>query len=104
MFCLTHGRARNSVGTSTAVELWQRGDGWLRRSGAGRHKPEDVQATLAELTACSIGEAIARSCPGAEEVYLCGGGVRNADLVKRIARALAGISVASTERLGIHPD
>src|SRR6266571_3545441 len=35
---------------------------------------------------------------------LSGGGVRNTDLVKRIARALAGISVASTERLGIHPD
>ena len=78
--------------------------GWLRRFGVGRHKAEDVQASLAELTARSIGDAIAKSCPGAEEVYLCGGGVRNTDLVKRIARALAGISVASTERLGIHPD
>ncbi|HEX9201321.1 MAG TPA: anhydro-N-acetylmuramic acid kinase [Acidobacteriaceae bacterium] len=78
--------------------------GWLRRSGVGRHKAEDVQASLAELTARSIGDAIAKSCQGAEEVYLCGGGVRNTDLVKRIARALTGISVASTERLGIHPD
>ncbi len=78
--------------------------GWLRRFGVGRHKAEDVQASLAELTVRSIGDAIAKSCPGAEEVYLCGGGVRNTDLVKRIARALAGISVASTERLGIHPD
>jgi anhydro-N-acetylmuramic acid kinase len=77
---------------------------WLRRFGVGRRKAEDVQATLAELTARSIGDAIAKSCPGAEEVYLCGGGVRNADLVKRIGRGLAGISVASTERLGIHPD
>jgi anhydro-N-acetylmuramic acid kinase len=77
---------------------------WLRRSGVGRHKAEDVQATLAELTARSIGDAIAKSCPGAQEVYLCGGGVRNTDLAKRIARALTGIGVASTERLGIHPD
>ena len=77
---------------------------WLRRFGVRRYKAEDVQATLAELTARSIGKAIAKFCPGAEEVYLCGGGVRNLDLVERIARALAGMRVASTERLGIHPD
>jgi anhydro-N-acetylmuramic acid kinase len=77
---------------------------WLRRFGAGRHKAEDVQATLAELTARSIGSAIAKHCPGVQEVYLCGGGVRNTDLVMRIAQALAGIGVVSTERLGIHPD
>lgn len=77
---------------------------WLHRFGVGRHKAEDVQATLAELTACNIGKAIAKFYPDAEEVFLCGGGVRNADLVKRIARALGGIKVASTEPLGIHPD
>ena len=77
---------------------------WLRRFGAGRHQPEDVQATLAELTARSIGSAIARFCPGAEEVYLCGGGARNADLVNRLSRALSGIPVGSTDQLGIHPD
>jgi anhydro-N-acetylmuramic acid kinase len=77
---------------------------WLRKSGAARHKPEDVQATLAELTARSVAGAVARFCTGAREVYLCGGGARNSDLVRRIARALPGISVASTLRLGIHPD
>jgi len=77
---------------------------WLRRFGPGRHDPEDVQATLAELTACSIGNAVARFCPGAEEVYLCGGGVRNVDLVNRLARALGGIAICSTDQLGIHPD
>jgi anhydro-N-acetylmuramic acid kinase len=77
---------------------------WLRRFGVARHRAEDVQATLAELTACSIAKAIARHCPGAEEIYLCGGGVRNHDLVMRITRALPGVEIASTERLGIHPD
>ncbi len=77
---------------------------WLRRFRVGRHKVEDVQATLAELTARSVAKAIARFCPGAEEVYLCGGGVRNRDLVMRITRELAGVKIASTERLGIHPD
>ena len=77
---------------------------WLRRFGVGRYKTEDVQATLAELTARGITGAIRRFCPGAEEVYLCGGGTRNADLVERIARTLPGIAVASTARLGIHAD
>jgi anhydro-N-acetylmuramic acid kinase len=77
---------------------------WLRRFGVARHRAEDVQATLAELTACSVAKAIARHCPGAEEIYLCGGGVRNHDLVMRITRALPGVKIASTERLGIHPD
>lgn len=77
---------------------------WLRGFGVGRRNTEDVQATLAELTAQSIGKAIAVFCAGAREVYLCGGGVRNSDLVGRIARALPRIPVTSSVRLGIHPD
>jgi len=59
---------------------------------------------LAEFTARSLAKAIATFCPGAEEVYLCGGGVRNRDLVMRITRELVGMKIASTEPLGIHPD
>jgi len=77
---------------------------WLRSFGVARYKAEDVQATLAELSARSIARAISKSCPGAAEVYLCGGGARNRDLVKRIARALPGVAVATTARLGIHAD
>jgi len=78
---------------------------WLLRAiGTARHDPRDVLATLAELTACTVRDAITRFCRGAEEVYLCGGGAGNADLVGRIARALPGLRVAPTERLGIHPD
>jgi anhydro-N-acetylmuramic acid kinase len=78
--------------------------GWLRRFGVARYRAEDVQATLAELTARSVGRAVARFCSGAREVYLCGGGVHNSDLVGRIARTLPGIAVESTMRLGVHPD
>ena len=77
---------------------------WLRPFGVARHKAEDVQATLAELTARSIGGAVARFCSGAREVYLCGGGARNSDLVRRIARTLPNIPIASTLQLGVHPD
>src|SRR5260370_30132992 len=75
---------------------------WLRRSGVGRHKAEDVQASLAELTARSIGDAIAKSCPGAQELYFCAGGVRNTDPAKRITLTPAGINAASTDRLRNH--
>jgi len=77
---------------------------WLRSFGVSRYKTEDIQATLAELSARSIGMAVSKSCRGAAEVYLCGGGARNRDLVRRIARALPGVPVATTARLGIHPD
>lgn len=77
---------------------------WLRSFGVARHKAEDVQATLAELTARSVGRAITRFCSGAREVYLCGGGARNSDLVRRIAGTLPGVPIASTLELGIHPD
>ena len=78
---------------------------WLRRFAVARRRTEDVQATLSELSARTIGRAIARFCPGAREVYLCGGGARNSDLVRRITRALPdGTAVASTAKLGIHPD
>lgn len=77
---------------------------WLRSFGVSRYKTEDVQATLAELSARSIGTSVSKACPGAAEVYLCGGGARNRDLVRRIAQALPGVAVATTARLGIHPD
>jgi anhydro-N-acetylmuramic acid kinase len=63
--------------------------------------PRDVQATLAELTAVTV----ARPCQafGAEEVWVCGGGARNADLMRRISRIVAPASVAGTDALGIDP-
>jgi anhydro-N-acetylmuramic acid kinase len=77
---------------------------WLRRFRVSRYRIEDVQATLAELSARSIANAISRFCRGTTAVYLCGGGAHNSDLVERIARSLPGIPLASTARLGIHPD
>jgi anhydro-N-acetylmuramic acid kinase len=77
---------------------------WLRAFGVARHDPRSVLATLAELTARSVRDSIMKFCPGVEEVYLCGGGVRNIDLINRLGQALSGIRMASTQRLGIHPD
>ncbi len=68
---------------------------------------DDLLATLAELTARSIGEAYRAHLPfGAiDEVVLTGGGARNVALEQAIARALAPLPVRTgSEALGIDPD
>ena len=63
--------------------------------------PEDVQATLMELTAHAIAEAIERFGAAAEEIYLCGGGARNRVLASRIAALAGSRRLADTDALGI---
>ncbi len=67
--------------------------------------PQDVQATLAELTAVSISDALKNSCEEGTRVFICGGGMHNKYLIKRLSRLLApAYPVASTEALNLHPD
>lgn len=66
--------------------------------------PDDVLATLAELTATSITDAIKRFAPELKELYVCGGGVNNNHLMERIRAKSGEITVQSTEAVGIHPD
>jgi anhydro-N-acetylmuramic acid kinase len=87
---------------STGRDLFHRA--WLNPFVPSGASPADVQATLAELTATTLADAIHRHGGGASEVYLCGGGVHNGDLVRRIHGALPGCRVASTQALGIDPD
>jgi anhydro-N-acetylmuramic acid kinase len=65
--------------------------------------PADVQRTFAELTACSIADAIARHAPGTRRVLVCGGGVRNAVLMQRLGQRLAPAAVESTAARGLEP-
>ncbi len=73
----------------------------LRKMLRGDERPQDVQATLLELTAASIARALDAHCADAVEVYLCGGGARNGALAARIAGLLPGRRVESTDVLGI---
>lgn len=66
--------------------------------------PADVQATLCELTAITIVDAIDRFGPGRETLYLCGGGVHNRYLVERLTQLATPRSVATTQALGLDPD
>ena len=87
---------------STGPELFNRA--WLDKHLAGRRlATRDFMATLAELTARSVAEAMLQHSSGVKHVYVCGGGAHNAHLLARLAAQLPGASVESTAALGIDP-
>ena len=81
--------------------------GWLTEmmgTTGDERRPQDVQASLLELTAVSVTEAIAAHAPKTEEVLVCGGGARNPVLMRRLRQRLPGLSLKSTAEFGIDPD
>ena len=77
---------------------------WLaQRLGHGSISDVDVQATLSELTAATIADAIAASAPECALIIVCGGGIHNEDLVQRLRRR-SSTTVASSADFGILPD
>ncbi len=63
--------------------------------------PQDVQATLAELTAQTVADCIAtEGCEGLE-IYCCGGGAKNRALIERLQVLLPKARVRLTDVLGI---
>lgn len=67
-------------------------------------RPEDVQASLLELTVESIAQALLLAAPDSEQALICGGGASNRLLMQRLAQRLAPREVISTEAAGLHPD
>lgn len=65
--------------------------------------PEDVQATLLELTARSAAEGILATGLPPGEVLLCGGGAYNQRLWQRLEALLPGWTLLSTAELGLAP-
>ncbi|MGM1050766.1 MAG: anhydro-N-acetylmuramic acid kinase [Pseudomonadota bacterium] len=66
---------------------------WLDAHLTGEERPEDVQATLAELTAESVALAVTMArerleAPAAMRLIPCGGGAHNHDLLARLANQL----------------
>lgn len=79
--------------------------GWLDVHLAGdRHRPEDVQATLCELTATTVADALRRHQPDTRRLLVCGGGVHNRLLLARIGARLPGVATESTAAHGLDPD
>ena len=72
-----------------------------KHAGANPRRPEDVQATLADLTAQACAAAVRSHAQGCSELLTCGGGSLNAHLMKRLAACLPGVHVAATDTRGL---
>lgn len=80
--------------------------GWLTPKLAPGARPGDVQATLAELTAATIANSILDAEVETQAVFVCGGGARNIDLMRRLNSRLVrhDIRLGTTDELGIAAD
>ncbi len=79
---------------------------WLHRHlqtlGAAL-SPQDVQATLCELTARSVADALDAYAP-LQAVAVCGGGARNTDLLRRLRQRLPDVQLDKTDAWGLSAD
>jgi anhydro-N-acetylmuramic acid kinase len=66
--------------------------------------PADVQATLLELTAATVADALLAHLPGVRQVLVCGGGVRNPRLLQRLQARLPDVAIGSSAEHGLDPD
>jgi anhydro-N-acetylmuramic acid kinase len=75
----------------------------LRAPSAQGLSAQDIQATLAELTARSAAEALLAHAPQTHRLLVCGGGALNGHLMRRLALALPLVDVQSSEASGLPP-
>lgn len=75
---------------------------WLESFGEN-DTPENIQATLAQLTIESVARAIESHAAATEELFVCGGGAYNPVLMGGIAQRLPAMTVNTTEALGLKP-
>lgn len=65
---------------------------------------ESVQATLVELVAEAVKQALVHESEPIETLFVCGGGVHNHTLMQTLQRVLLPVVVQSTEAIGVSPD
>lgn len=72
------------------------------RVASGGRRVESILATLVELVAFSVADALARFVrPGPEEIIASGGGCRNEFLMERIRARLVPLPVGTSDLLGV---
>ena len=64
----------------------------------------DTLATLLEFTCVSIANEINQLKPEVKEILVCGGGIRNTQMMRRLKALLPDKVVQSTQLSGLHPD
>ncbi len=77
---------------------------WLAARLPHGIEPADVQATLLQLSACSVARGLRTHGPGVREVYACGGGVHNAAFMDALRAELPEAKLETTAALGLDPD
>lgn len=83
---------------STGRELFNKE--WLERKLVGFNtRPVDVQRTLLELSVIVIAKEIKKY--KVEQLYICGGGAKNEYFVELISQKLHGVSVKTSDKLGV---
>lgn len=79
---------------------------WLMQhlSTQPAYQPQDVQATLLELTATSIASSLQQAQPACSQLLVCGGGAHNQALLARLQALLPTAQVSSTDDHGVPAD
>lgn len=78
---------------------------WVESALEGAHlSAADIQATLLELTAASVADALLAHLPEVKRLLVCGGGVHNPLLLRRLAARLSGVVIQSSAQYGLDPD
>lgn len=78
---------------------------WVLGRLAGQNlAAADLQATLCELTAVTVADALRAAQPDTRRLLVCGGGVHNTTLMQRLAHHLTGCTVESSSLHGLDPD
>lgn len=63
--------------------------------------PQDVQATLCELSAWACAKDVQRHAADAQQLAVCGGGALNTHFMRRLAARLPGVEVLRTDAWGL---
>ncbi|MGI2257823.1 anhydro-N-acetylmuramic acid kinase [Shewanella sp. GXUN23E] len=87
---------------STGKELFNQA--WLEHQLAqfSHLKDQDIQSTLLDLTCHTIAKDVLKLAK-AGELYACGGGALNAELMRRLQLLLPDFRLATTAQLGVDP-
>ena len=84
---------------STGPEYFHRN--WLASHLSGDEAPADVQCTLAALTVESLAQALEHQ--SLDVIRVCGGGARNTWLIQQLNQRLEGMTLTTTEAIGVDP-
>lgn len=81
---------------------------WARPYLTTAMNPEDIQATLLEVTALSITQGIGLTLKetglDVDEIFVCGGGSKNSCLMQRLKELSGSATVTKTDALGVDAD